>query len=111
MELQDTILKQYMLLNQDPTLKKISMDTGIQQTRVFRLLNGSTMKLSEYEIFYQNIKEKMGLTDGLDGLALECFSKLNVESVREIENFMYRKMATWKIKQEIKNEKQKQSIA
>lgn len=111
MELQKTILKQYMLLNQDPTLRKISMETGIQQTRVFRLLNGSTMKLSEYEVFHQHVKEKMGLTNGLESLAQECFNKLSTESIKEIENFMCRKMAIWKMKQELKNVNHKQSIA
>ena len=111
MELQKTILKQYMLLNQDPTLKKISMETGIQQTRVFRLMNGSTMKLCEYEIFHKHVKEKMGLTNGLESLAQECFNKLSTESIRDIENFMCRKMAIWKMKQEIKNVNHKQSIA
>ena len=49
-----------MLLNQEPTLKKIAADTGIQITRVFRLFNGSTMKLSEYQIFQHRVKEKNG---------------------------------------------------
>lgn len=111
MDLQNTILKQYMLLNQDPTLKKISLETGIQQTRVFRLMNGSKMKLSEYEIFQQQVKVKMGLSHGLEALAQECFNKLSTESVKEIENFMSRKMAMWKMKQEIKILSQKQSYA
>ena len=35
----------------NPTLRKISEDTNIQITRVFRILNGSEMKISEFEIF------------------------------------------------------------
>jgi methylglyoxal synthase len=99
MELQKTILSQYMLLNQGPTLKKISEDTGIQLTRVFRLFNGSTMKLSEYQIIQQKVKEKMGLTDTLEEIAFDCSLKLSVEAIKEIEVYLKRKIATWKIKQ------------
>jgi hypothetical protein len=111
MKLQNTILKQYMLLNQNPTLKKISEETGVQQTRVFRLMNGSLMKLAEYEIFHQKVKEKMGLTNDLEALALDCFNNLSLESIQEIENFMRRKMAIWNIKQELTTANQKQLIA
>jgi hypothetical protein len=111
MKLQKTILKQYMLLNQDPTLKKIANDTGIQQTRVFRILNGSTMKLSEYEIFHHQIKEVMGLSNSLETLAVECFSKLSSESIKEIEILMTRKLAIWNLKQNQKNEVKQQLLA
>jgi hypothetical protein len=111
MELQKTILKQYLLLSQEPTLREISKVTGIQQTRVFRLLNGSEMKLSEYEIFHQHIKEKLGATSELEVLAGKCSQNLSLESIREIENFMSRKLAVWNLKQEINKSEHKQSIA
>ncbi len=111
MELQKTILSQYMLLNEGPTLKKISEDTGIQLTRVFRLFNGSTMKLSEYQIIQQKVKEKMGLTDTLEEIAFDCSLKLSVEAIKEIEVYLKRKIATWKIKQATnKNNKSAQLI-
>jgi len=59
MDIQKTILNQYLLLNKKPTFKEIASDTGIQVTRVFRLFNGSTMKLSEYQIFNRKVKEKI----------------------------------------------------
>jgi len=111
MDLQKTILKQYMLLNQDPSLKKISAETGIQTTRVFRLLNGSTMKISEYEIFHKQVREKLGITSGIETLAQECFTHLSPDSIKEIENLMSRKIATWKLKQELKNTNETKSIA
>jgi hypothetical protein len=111
MELQKTILKQYLVLNQDPTLREISRITGIQQTRVFRLLNGSEMKLSEYEVFHQHVKEKLGAASKLEVLAGKCSQNLSLESIREIENFMSRKLAIWNLKQEIKKSEYKQSIA
>ena len=99
MDLQKTILSQYMLLNEGPTLKKIMKDTGIQITRVFRLFNGSTMKLSEYQIFQQKVKEKMGLTDTLEELARDCSLKLSPQAIKEIETDLKRKIEIWKIKQ------------
>ena len=99
MELQMTILNQYMLLNNRPTLKSISEDTGIQLTRVFRLFNGSTMKLSEYQVFNRKVKEKMGLTDGLEAVAFECSLKLSPEAIKDLEVFLKRKIETWKLVQ------------
>ena len=99
MELQMTILNQYMLLNNKPTLKQISKDTGIQLTRIFRLFNGSTMKLSEYQVFQKRVKEKMGLTDGLEEIAFECSLKLSPEAIRDLEIFLKRKIETWKLAQ------------
>lgn len=98
MELQKTILSQYMLLNQEPTLKNVAADTGIQITRVFRLFNGCTMKLSEYQIFQHKVKEKMGLTDTLEELAFDCSLKLSPEAIKDIEIYLRRKMEIWKIK-------------
>lgn len=99
MELQKTILSQYMLLNEGPTLKNIMQDTGIQLTRVFRLFNGSTMKLCEYQIFQQKVKEKMGLTDSIEELAFDCSLKLSPKAIKEIEIYLSRKIEIWKIKQ------------
>lgn len=99
MELQKRILNQYMVLNGKPTLKKISEDTGIQLTRVFRLMNGSTMKLSEFQIFDQKVKEKMGLTKSLEALALDCSLCLSPEAILELEKFLKRKIETWKLTQ------------
>ena len=82
MELQKTILKQYMLLHDQPTYKLIAKDTGIQVSRVFRIFNGSVMKLSEFEIFQQKVKSKMGLTDTLEDLAFNCSLKLNPLAVK-----------------------------
>lgn len=99
MDLQKTILNQYMLLNGKPTLKKISEDTGIQLTRVFRLFNGSQMKLDEYQTFNQKVKERMGLTDSLEQIAFECSMRLSPEAIKDLEVFLKRKIETWKLLQ------------
>ena len=54
--LQGLILKKYTEVHNNPTLKFISEDTGIQITRVFRIINGHEMKISEYERFESSIK-------------------------------------------------------
>ena len=52
MELQQQIIKHYFeIFGDDKTLKEISNHLGIQITRVFRILNGYEMKLTEYEKF------------------------------------------------------------
>lgn len=99
MNIQKIILGQYVLLNNQPTLKNISADTGIQITRVFRLFNGATMKLDEYQIFQQKVKEKMGLTHTLEAIAFDCSLKLSAEAIKEIETYLCRKIEIWKLKQ------------
>lgn len=51
MSLQNRILKEYRQHYPQHTLREISHQTGIQLTRVFRLMNGSAMKLEEFESF------------------------------------------------------------
>jgi len=104
MQLQKIILGQYVLLNEQPTLKNISADTGIQITRVFRLFNGATMKLCEYQIFQQKVKEKMGLTNTLEAIAFDCSLKLSPQAIKEIETYLTRKMEIWKLKQPTANQ-------
>lgn len=99
MELQKKILGQYFILNEEPTFKAIAEDTGIQVTRVFRLYNGSTMKLSEFQIFQKKVKELMGLTHALEELARECSINLSPVMVKELEVFLSRKMQVWNLNQ------------
>ncbi len=92
MELQKRIIEQYLKLNPNITLRKISSDTGIQMTRVFRIINGSELKLQEYEIFRKKVTEKLGLGGVLEELAHECSIKLSDEAIVEIELLMRRKI-------------------
>jgi hypothetical protein len=52
MSLQSHILSQYRHQFPRHTLREIAHVTGIQLTRVFRILNGAPMKLEEYERFH-----------------------------------------------------------
>lgn len=51
--LQNRILKEYRSNFPRFTLRETSAQTGIQLTRIFRLFNGSAMKLDEYERFHK----------------------------------------------------------
>lgn len=70
MSLQANILKDYRALYPQDTLREISERTGIQLTRVFRLLNGSPMKLAEYELFYDLIESESTKTESTSALRL-----------------------------------------
>ncbi len=51
MSLQNRVLSEYRQLYPQHTLRETSLQTGIQLTRVFRLMNGAAMKLEEFESF------------------------------------------------------------
>ena len=59
MRRQEVILNEFRRIFSCPTFREISKKTGIQQTRVFRLFNGTTMNVSEYEIFNSLINKLM----------------------------------------------------
>lgn len=111
MNLQKKILDQYFELKGEPTFKEISNDTGIQVTRVFRLYNGAVMKLSEFQIFDQKIKELMGLSVALEDLAKECSLKLSPTALKELEVFLLRKIQIWGMKNVKSVEEDKAKVA
>lgn len=79
--LQTKILDKYRSIHPDHTLKEISQLTGIQITRVFRIFNGSEMKLSEYSAFLKITsapKKKIAV------IFDECLEKLSETKLKEI---------------------------
>ena len=76
MSLQKSIIKQYKEIYPKDKLKDISDKTGIQITRIFRILNGSEMKLKEYEVFDQIINSKTN-NAAIIKLAKECLLSLS----------------------------------
>ncbi|MBT3586351.1 MAG: hypothetical protein HN509_15700 [Halobacteriovoraceae bacterium] len=58
MSLQDQVLKKFESMGGKKTLKEMAGMTGLSLTRVFRLQNGSRMKLDEYEIIKKLIGER-----------------------------------------------------
>ena len=85
--LQTTLINRYQTTYPADTLKEVSNKTGIQITRVFRLFNGSEMKISEYESFEKALKESKNQNEFFQ-LSKECFSHLNKERLNYLSAFM-----------------------
>ena len=100
MSLQKLVTKRYMHLNNNPTLRNIAKDTGVQITRTFRILNGAPMKLSEYEIFNQRIREKMNSVGRLENLVEECSLKLTPIEIDELNAFLNKKLKLLNFREE-----------
>ncbi len=91
MELQKKILQQYTSLKSNPTLKEISADTGIQVTRIFRIMNGAMLHLNEYEIFYQRVLD-LKQSRSANNLWDECLVQLSPETLSEFEMTFKKKL-------------------
>jgi hypothetical protein len=57
MNMQEIVIKRYQELFPREPLRETAAKTGIQITRVFRIFNGSEMKLKEYESFEKIIQD------------------------------------------------------
>tara|TARA_R110000868_G_scaffold153644_4_gene379137 strand:+ start:1130 stop:1447 length:318 start_codon:yes stop_codon:yes gene_type:complete len=89
MTLQERTLRQYMELRSQPCLREIAKETGIQQTRVFRILNGAMMKLDEWEIFNDIVVKENAC---LEKLARECLCELSIEQLSGLQQMMKQKL-------------------
>lgn len=92
MTLQQRTLRQYMQLRNQPCLREIANETGIQQTRVFRLLNGSRMKLDEWEVFNNIVTQADA---DLEKLARDCLNELSIDQLSSLQAMMKQKLE-WK---------------
>lgn len=99
MYLQEKVLKQYFTLMKNPTFKEMASDTGIQVTRIFRLFNKAPMKLEEFQIFEKRVKDLSGMSSTLEEMAYECSISLGSEAVKDLEQYLLRKLELWKLKQ------------
>lgn len=99
MSLQNKTIERYRVLFPNDTLREISQRTGIQITRVFRLLNGKTMKIIEFEAMDEAIRLRIAENPN--------FSRLN-ELIDEahiyLTNYEISKIADY-IEQKITNKK------
>ncbi len=90
MKLQDWIIDKYTNLYGLKTLKEISKDTGIQVTRVFRLMHGKEMKIGEFEIFQEKVFNNFEKGASILDLANECLLKLGNQKIEEVDEFLRR---------------------
>lgn len=92
MNFQKSILDEYLKGFKKPTLKLISEDTGIQLTRVFRILNGAVMHLNEFEIFYTKVQKNKTQSGSLHNLMLECQLNLSADTLEDLEQVLRKKI-------------------
>jgi predicted transcriptional regulator len=82
MNLQDSLIEKLNTTYPDITLKEISKRTGIQLTRVFRILNGYEMKVSEYERLESLVREKTNTSSHNEHINL-YLKFLNLQSLEQ----------------------------
>lgn len=82
------------------TLREIAEQTGLEQTRVFRIFKGHEMKLSEYQILNSFIENKGCKKSALKfhRLINESLEILEEKTLDEIFLLIERKIQTAKIK-------------
>ena len=85
MYLQDNVLKSFKENFPNLTLNEISKLTGIEKTRVFRILNGCDMRVSELEIFDQLNTEYYGASNvEFLNVAKSCLKILKSERLNHL---------------------------
>ena len=101
--LEKEIIRRYRQVFPHDTLKVISQKTGIQITRVFRIMNGKPMKVSELESFENilNIEcgEKKNLTE-IDRLTKLAAATLSVGELEHIIKIIERKLDNFELKRQ-----------
>lgn len=82
------------------TLREIATQTGLDQTRVFRIFKGHEMKLSEYQVLntFIEMKGRKNSVLKLQHLIDESLEILGDQTLDEIFRLIDRKIQTAKIK-------------
>lgn len=96
MKLQEKTIKRYRQLFPAETLRETSARTGIQITRVFRLFNGSNMKVGELEAFERVMTEKLAespSTARLHSVFEEATAILTNHELSKLAELVARKIA------------------
>ena len=89
--MQESILSLYLKSRGHPSLRKIAEETGIQLTRVFRLMNGYEMKLSEYLKFSSCLRKTGDDTfDQFLQVAQTCVAELSPNCIEELKGQLER---------------------
>ncbi len=94
--LQRRVLEQLDKKLDKPTYKDLVEITGIEQTRMFRIRNGSLMRIDELETILGVLCD-----EGLSlNLFFDCYRYLDLETIAQIERKIRRKITTEKLKGE-----------
>lgn len=93
MQLQNTILTTFKNHYPNHTLNQSAKLLKINRTRLFRLFNGSEMKISEYESFEKAILQAQGAgTLDLLTKTKECLKVLKPEKLKQLIDQMNEKL-------------------
>ena len=95
MSLQKKIIDRYRILFPKDNLRQISERTGIQLTRVYRLLNGKAMKTHEYEAIENVIRESIKVNPNysrFENLFEQASETLTNYEIGEIADYIERKI-------------------
>lgn len=85
MKLQSKVLDRFKKNYPDLSYKQISNLTGIEKSRVFRIFNGSELKISELEIF-DNLNHKATTPGNIEFIdtAKKCLTTLNKKILNKL---------------------------
>lgn len=81
---QNQILSLYQQSHPNQTLREMSQDFGINISRVFRLLNGHEMKISEYEKIESVLSEREIKNPDLFYLTKRCQENLSPKKINHL---------------------------
>ena len=87
MSVQSIVLQQFNEAHPKAKLKEISERTGIQITRVFRILNGAEMKVTEWERFQKASLSRTNI-DSFTLIAKRCSLKLSPQRRKHLQAYM-----------------------
>lgn len=94
--LQKRVLEQLDKKLKGPTYKDLVEITGIEQTRLFRIKNGSLMRIDELETILSVLGD-----EGLSiSLFFDCYKYLDLETIEQIERKIRRRITIEKLKME-----------
>jgi len=84
--LQKKILNEYKSIYPNQTIREVALTTKIHPSRVFRLLNGYEMKITEYEKIDKILRESdaQNSYEQFFSLTDQCFKKLNNERINTL---------------------------
>lgn len=102
MSLQNKTILRYRQFFPQDTLREISLRTGIQITRVFRLMNGKTMKVGELEAFETAVSNKIAENPGVNRFQMildEAVAILTNEEIAKLADYMERRIVNRKYSQ------------
>ena len=98
MTVRNRLLALYFSLAQRTTLRAMAQETGLQVSRIFRIMKQDNLKVDEWKRFSALICKKLGLEKDLIALAEECLSELARDDLQRILNFMERTLFYARIK-------------